>query len=165
DKLKVVFLPNFNVCLAQSIYPAADLSEQISLAGKEASGTGNMKLAMNGALTIGTMDGANIEICEAVGADAFFRFGMDAAAVRAWQDSGYDPRSWYETHEELRASLDLIASGFFSRDHPDRFMPLIQELLHTDRYMLLADYESYVSIQDKVDQTYLNVDDWILKSV
>ncbi len=165
DKLKVVFLPNFNVCLAQSIYPAADLSEQISLAGKEASGTGNMKLAMNGALTIGTMDGANIEICEAVGADAFFRFGMDAAAVRALQDSGYDPRSWYETHEELRASLDLIASGFFSRDHPDRFMPLIQELLHTDRYMLLADYESYVSIQDKVDQTYLNVDDWILKSV
>lgn len=165
DSLKVVFLPNFNVSLAQRIYPAADLSEQISLAGKEASGTGNMKFAMNGALTIGTMDGANIEICDAVGPDAFFRFGMHAGEVHALHESGYDPRAWYEEHDELRATIDLIASGFFSRGTGDRFLPVIRELMETDRYMLLADYDSYVQVQGNVDGAYLEVTHWTEKSI
>ena len=115
DRLKVVFFPDFNVKNGQRIYPAADLSEQISTAGKEASGTGNMKFSMNGALTIGTLDGANVEIREQVGAENFFLFGLDTAAVHALKESGYEPRAYYEGNRELKDTIDLISSGFFSR--------------------------------------------------
>src|SRR5439155_5133384 len=125
DRLKVVYFPDFNVKNAQFIYPAADLSEQISTAGKEASGTGNMKFALNGALTIGTLDGANVEIREEVGAENFFLFGLTAAEVQAMQRAGYRPRDFYEQNGELRAVLDLVAAGFFSPGQPDLFRPLV----------------------------------------
>jgi len=165
DRLKVVFLPNFSVTRGQRIYPAADLSEQISLAGKEASGTGNMKFAMNGALTIGTMDGANVEIREEVGADQFFLFGLNAEEVYALRAKGYSPSDYVRNNAELRAVLDLIRSGFFSRGDADLFAPLIDELLHTDPYMLLVDYQSYVDCQSEVDRTYLDTQDWTRRSI
>ncbi len=142
DRLKVVFLPNFNVQNGQSVYPAADLSEQISTAGKEASGTGNMKFTMNGALTIGTMDGANIEIREEVGADNFFLFGLDTPAVSAMQANGYRPSDYYNGDAELREVIDLIRSGFFSRGDPELFRPLTDRLLHSDPFLVLADFRS-----------------------
>src|SRR5690606_29120397 len=123
----------------------ADLSEQISLAGKEASGTGNMKFAMNGALTIGTMDGANIELCQDVGAENFFAFGLSAGQAQAMRDSGYRPRDVCRDDAELRSVLELIRGGFFSRGDASLFAPLIDELLDEDRYMLLADHASYVA--------------------
>ncbi len=164
-RLKVIYLPNFNVTNAQRVYPAADLSEQVSTAGKEASGTGNMKFQMNGALTIGTMDGANIEIREEVGAENFFLFGMTAAEVHRLRADGYQPRAVYETNAELRAVLDLIADGFFSRGDPQLFRPLIDNLLHHDPYMVLADFQSYADCQQRVSDQWRDGEQWTRMSI
>jgi glycogen phosphorylase len=159
-KLRVVFLANYRVSLAERIFPASDLSEQISTAGKEASGTGNMKFALNGALTIGTLDGANIEIREEVGQDNFFLFGLTAAQVAELQRQGYRPRDFYEKNPELKAVLDLIASGFFDPEHADVFRPMVQGLLEQDTYMLLADFQSYAECQERVSKAFLDQDGW-----
>ncbi|MGB8339689.1 MAG: glycogen/starch/alpha-glucan phosphorylase [Burkholderiales bacterium] len=160
-RLKVVFVPNYGVSVASLIIPAADLSEQISTAGTEASGTGNMKLALNGALTIGTEDGANIEIRDAVGGGNIFVFGVRADEVRQLRETGYRPHDIYAADPELKQVLDQIASGIFSTDQPDRFMPIVQSLLdHGDHYMLLADYAQYVATQERVDALYADVDAW-----
>jgi starch phosphorylase len=164
-RLKVVFFPDFNVTAGQWIYPAADLSEQISTAGKEASGTGNMKFAMNGALTIGTLDGANIEIRDEVGADNFFLFGLTAEEVNAAKQKGYAPRALYERDAELRGVVDLIGSGALSRGDPNLFRPLLDGLLWHDPFMLLADYRSYVECQDKVSALWRDRDEWTRKSI
>jgi starch phosphorylase len=163
--LRVVFIPDFNVKNAHPIYPAADLSEQISTAGKEASGTGNMKFAMNGALTIGTLDGANVEIRAAVGAENFFLFGMNAREVAGRKASGYRPRDLYESNAELRAALDLIGSGAFSNGDRDLFRPLVDSLLTRDDYMLLADYQSYIDCQARVSDTYRDQAAWTRMSI
>ncbi|MBW4653055.1 MAG: glycogen/starch/alpha-glucan phosphorylase [Kaiparowitsia implicata GSE-PSE-MK54-09C] len=160
DRLKVLFMKNYSVKFAQRVYPAADLSEQISTAGKEASGTGNMKFAMNGALTMGTLDGANIEIREEVGADNFFLFGLTADEVQAMKASGYNPRSYYDTDTELQRAINRISSGFFSHGNPDLFKPIVDDLLHDDQYMLMADYRSYVDAQDRAGETYRDVEQW-----
>lgn len=159
-RLKVVFLPNFNVSLGERIYPAADLSEQISTAGKEASGTGNMKFAMNGALTIGTLDGANIEIREEAGAENFFLFGLTAQEVQDLKAKGYNPRSYYENNPELRAAIDRIANGDFSPGDRDRFKPIVDNLLYGDPFMLLADYQAYIDCQQEVSKAYRDLDSW-----
>jgi starch phosphorylase len=164
-RLKVVFLPNFNVTNAQRIYPAADLSEQISTAGKEASGTGNMKFCMNGALTIGTMDGANIEIREEVGADNFFLFGMSAGEVQALRASGYRPWDLCHDEPELREVIDLVGSGFFSRGNADQFRHLLDNLLFYDPYMVLADYRAYSECQQRVDAAYNDTEHWTRTSI
>ncbi len=165
ERLKVVFFPDFNVKNGQSIYPAADLSEQISTAGKEASGTGNMKFSMNGALTIGTLDGANVEIREEVGEENFFLFGLTTDEVEALKSRGYVPRDYYASNPELKAAIDLIGSGFFSRNDPDLFKPLIDSLLFHDEYMLFADYQSYIDCQDRVDATYRDQEKWTVMSI
>lgn len=165
DKLKVVFLPNFNVTLAEQIYPAADLSEQISLAGKEASGTGNMKFALNGALTIGTLDGANVEIRELVGAENFFLFGLTEEQVTATRAAGYHPRHYYERNPALRQAIDQIAAGVFTPHEPHLFRPIVDTLLQSDTYLLLADYESYVAAQDAVEQAYRDTEHWTRMSI
>jgi starch phosphorylase len=165
DLIKVVFLPNFNVTNGQRIYPAADLSEQISMAGKEASGTGNMKFQMNGALTIGTMDGANIEIREEVGADNFFLFGMSAEQVQARRAAGYRPLELYQSEPELREVIDLIRDGFFSRGSSAMFRDLIENLLFHDPYMVLADYHSYAACQQRVDEAYRDPEGWTRMSI
>ncbi|RYU59041.1 glycogen/starch/alpha-glucan phosphorylase [Methylolobus aquaticus] len=163
--LKVVFVPNFNVTTAQSIYPAADLSEQISTAGKEASGTGNMKFSMNGALTIGTLDGANIEIREEVGSENFFLFGLTTPEVARLKSSGYQPVECYHTQPELREVLDLIRNGFFSRGDTDLFRPLVDGLLYHDPFMVLADFASYADCQMQVNQAYRDRDHWVHMSI
>jgi starch phosphorylase len=165
DRLKVVFLPNFNVKNGQRVYPAADLSEQISTAGKEASGTGNMKFCLNGALTIGTQDGANIEICREVGAENFFMFGLTAAEVDAQRAAGYRPAALYEADEELRQVIDLIRDGFFSRGDGAQFRPLIDGLLHHDPYMLLADFQPYLNCQARVGRAYADATRWTRMSI
>ncbi len=159
-RLKVVFLANYGVSLAQQIIPATDVSEQISMAGKEASGTGNMKFAMNGALTCGTLDGANVEIREAVGTDNFFLFGLNAEEVRARKAAGYDPRQEIENSERLRGVLELIASGFFSPDDPKRFDPVLHDLWNDDPYLVCADFDSYCEVQEQVDAAYADQDRW-----
>jgi glycogen phosphorylase len=159
-RLKVLFLKNYSVKFAQWVYPAADLSEQISTAGKEASGTGNMKFAMNGALTIGTLDGANVEIREEVGEENFFLFGLTEEEVVAKKKQGYNPREYYENNAELKRVIDRIASGFFSHGDPHLFAPLVDHLLHHDTYMLLADYQSYIECQDRVSKAYQDQDQW-----
>ncbi|MBW4523180.1 MAG: glycogen/starch/alpha-glucan phosphorylase [Scytolyngbya sp. HA4215-MV1] len=159
-KLKILFLKDYNVKFAQRIYPAADLSEQISTAGKEASGTGNMKFAMNGALTIGTLDGANVEIREEVGEENFFLFGLTAAEVYAMRAKGYDPISYYNSNAELKLAIDRIASGFFSHGDAKLFQPLVDNLMYQDQYFLFADYQSYVECQDRVSQAYQDQDNW-----
>lgn len=164
-RLKVVFFPDFNVKSGQCIYPAADVSEQISTAGKEASGTGNMKFSMNGALTIGTLDGANVEILEEVGPENFFLFGLNAAEVWELESKGYDPRDYYESNGELKEVLDLIASGHFSNGDGDLFRPLIDSLRNQDEYMLLADYQSYIDCQEQINDAYRDVDRWIRMSI
>ena len=165
DRLKVAFLPNFNVTLGEAIYPAADLSEQISLAGKEASGTGNMKFALNGALTIGTYDGANIEILERVGPENFLLFGLRVEEVFALRGAGYRPREYYEANEPLRRAIDQIASGTFSGGDPTLFAPIVSSLLDRDEFMVLADYQAYVDCQDDVDLAYGNVEAWTRSSI
>jgi len=164
-RLKVVFLKNYNVKFAQRVYPAADLSEQISTAGKEASGTGNMKFAMNGALTIGTLDGANVEIREEVGAENFFLFGLTAQEVSDMKNSGYNPRKYYDSDPELKLAIDRIASGFFSHGSPDLFKPLVNSLLNQDQYMLFADYRSYLDCQEQVSQAYQDQERWTRMSI
>jgi starch phosphorylase len=163
--MKVVFYPDFNVKNAQSIYPAADLSEQISTAGKEASGTGNMKFALNGALTVGTLDGANVEIREAVGTENFFLFGLTADRVLQMQKDGYRPRDFYENNPELHTVINMIATGVFSRESPQLFSPLVDSLLNRDDYMVLADYESYVRCQDMAGKQFLDADQWHRMSI
>ncbi|HKU89891.1 MAG TPA: glycogen/starch/alpha-glucan phosphorylase [Steroidobacteraceae bacterium] len=165
DLIKVVFLPNFNVTNGQHIYPAADLSEQISTAGKEASGTGNMKFQMNGALTIGTVDGANIEICEEVGFENFFLFGLEAHEIAALRSMGYKPREYLEANEELQAVMHLIREGFFSRGNSTQFQPLLDNLLWHDPYFVLADYQSYADCQISVDQAYGDEQRWTRMSI
>jgi len=160
DRMRVAFLPNFCVKQAQRIYPAADLSEQISLAGKEASGTGNMKFMMNGAATIGTLDGANVEIREEVGAENFFLFGLTVDEVRARWAAGYRPREVYESDPQLKAAIDLIASGHFCGGDRELFRPLVDALLYHDTYLLLADYRSYVDCQDEVSRAYGEPERW-----
>jgi starch phosphorylase len=164
-RLKVVFLPDFSVKLGQRVYPAADLSEQISLAGKEASGTGNMKFAMNGAITIGTLDGANIEIREEVGADNFFLFGLTASEVESRKRDGYNPRVAYESNANLREVIDSLTSGEFSHGDRTLFEPLVNSLLTGDDYMLLADYQSYIDCQDMVSLAYKNQEQWTRMSI
>ncbi len=164
-RLKVVFLKDYNVKFAQRVYPAANLSEQISLAGKEASGTGNMKFAMNGALTIGTLDGANIEIRDEVGADNFFLFGLTAPQVAALQARGYYPRDYYHGNVELKAAIDRIASGYFAHGDPNLFKPLVDSLLGRDEYLLLADYADYIAAQERVSQAYQDCDRWTRMSI
>jgi glycogen phosphorylase len=165
DRMKVLFLPNFNVTNGQRLYPAAELSEQISTAGKEASGTGNMKFCMNGALTIGTSDGANIEICQEVGAENFFMFGLLAPEVYALKARGYRPAYYYETNPELRAAIDLIADGFFSRGDVTLFRPIVDGLMNWDPYLLFADFQSYSDCQARVDCAYQDVDRWTTMSI
>lgn len=164
-RLKVVFLKDYNVKFAQRVYPAADLSEQISTAGKEASGTGNMKFSMNGALTIGTLDGANVEIREEVGAENFFLFGLTTEEVAAKKAAGYRPMDYYESNNDLRQVIDRIASGFFSHGDTGLFRPLVDNLLHKDDYLLLADYQSYIDCQEQVSQAYRNWDHWTRMSI
>lgn len=160
DRIKVVFYPNFNVSNAQHIYPAADLSEQISTAGKEASGTGNMKFSMNGALTIGTLDGANVEIREEVGEDNFFLFGLTADQVEEALRNGYNPNFIYQNNRELNQVMNLISSGFFSKGDRNLFKPLVDNLIYHDPFLLFADYPLYVSCQDLVSKTWNNPAKW-----
>ncbi|MFC1520968.1 glycogen/starch/alpha-glucan phosphorylase [Elusimicrobiota bacterium] len=160
DRLKVVFLPNFCVTLGQQVYPACDLSEQVSTAGKEASGTGNMKFSLNGALTIGTLDGANIEIREEVGDENFFLFGLTAQEVSDLKAKGYEPKDYYNADPELKEVIDQIASGYFSPNDPGLFKPLIDSLMNKDEYMLLADYTSYIKCQERVGISYRDQDNW-----
>ena len=158
--IQVAFLPNYRVSLAERIIPAADVSEQISTAGKEASGTGNMKFALNGALTIGTLDGANIEIRDAVGQENFFLFGLTEEQVVRRQREGYRPREIYQANPELKEALDLIARGFFSPEDRDLFAPLVSSLLTEDRYLVLEDFASYAETQHRVEETYLQPEQW-----
>lgn len=160
DRLKVVFFPDFNVTNAQHIYPSADLSEQISTAGKEASGTGNMKFSMNGALTIGTLDGANVEIRAEVGDENFFLFGLTADQVEETKRNGYNPRFIYDYNEELREVIDMINSGRFSNGDTTLFKPITDSLLWHDPYMLMADYPLYTACQDLVAETWKHPSDW-----
>ena len=165
DKLKVVFLKNYSVTLAEKIIPAADLSEQISTAGLEASGTGNMKFALNGALTIGTMDGANIEIREEVGEENIFIFGLLADEVRKLKSAGYHPKEYYNRHKMLKKVFDMILSDYFNVKEPGIFKPITDNLINSDYYCLFADYQSYIDTQDKVSRLYLNADEWTKKSL
>lgn len=164
-RLKVVFLKDYNVKLAQRIYPAADLSEQISTAGKEASGTGNMKFALNGALTIGTLDGANVEIREEVGDDNFFLFGLTTEEVYHKRAHGYRSRDYYHTNAELKLAIDRISSGFFSQGDAELFRPLVDDLLNQDQYFLFADYASYIACQDQVAAVYKDQTKWTRMSI
>ncbi|MEZ5086866.1 MAG: glycogen/starch/alpha-glucan phosphorylase [Tessaracoccus sp.] len=164
-RLKVAFPANYNVTLAQKLIPAADLSEQISLAGMEASGTGNMKFALNGALTIGTDDGANVEIRELVGDKHFFLFGMDEPAVAELGAKGYDPGSYYESNAQLKGAIDLILSGHFSDGDPRLFDSVAYNWLHQDRFMALADFASYVEAQAKVEERYADQEKWTRSAI
>ena len=165
-RLKVFFLPDYSVTKAMRLIPAIDLSEQISTAGTEASGTGNMKMAINGALTIGTYDGANIEILEAVGIDNFFLFGKTEQELSGLKQQGYDPLAFVERSEALKEALDAIGSGHFSPDDPGRFVPLVNGLLHEgDPFMLLADFESYLEEQGRVDTLWHDPEEWTRKSI
>ena len=165
DRLRVVFVPDFSVKRAQHIYPAADLSEQISTAGMEASGTGNMKFTLNGALTIGTLDGANVEIRDRVGADNFFLFGLNADQAAAARRDGYSPRHFYETDRELRAAVDAISSGVFSGGDRGAFAGVVDSILGWDEYLCLADYRSYVDCQDAVERAWQDTERWTSMSI
>jgi glycogen phosphorylase len=165
DRLKVVFFPDFNVTNAQFIYPAADLSEQISTAGKEASGTGNMKFALNGALTIGTLDGANVEICEEVGRENFFLFGLTAEEVEKVKTGGYRPRDYYEHNRTLREVIDFIASGALAHGDRELFRPIVDNLLEHDPFLLLADYQDYIDAQERVNELWRNPNAWTRSSI
>lgn len=165
-QLKVVFLPNYDVSLAEKMFPASDLSEQISTAGTEASGTGNMKMALNGALTIGTLDGANVEILEEVGAENIFIFGLTTPEVAELRAQGYSSWDYYHGNPELRLVLDMIGSGFFSVEEPERYRQIFDNLTHhNDHYLLQADYASYVATQEKVGALYRDKDEWTRRAV
>ncbi|MDE1156292.1 MAG: glycogen/starch/alpha-glucan phosphorylase [Acidobacteriaceae bacterium] len=160
DRLKVVFLPDYSVSLGERVYPAADLSEQISMAGKEASGTGCMKFQMNGAVTIGTLDGANVEIRKEVGEENFFLFGLTTSQIDDVLASGYQPRTYYDRNPLLREVIDGLSSGRFSNGDTSVFRPMVEELLSTDRYFLLADFDSYVSVQKEASAAYADAQRW-----
>jgi starch phosphorylase len=165
DRLKLVFFPSFNVKSAQHIYPAANVSEQISTAGKEASGTGNMKFALNGALTVGTLDGANVEIREEVGEDNFFLFGLNVQQVTKLRSRGYRPRDYYEQNSMLREVLDLVGSGVLSNGDKELFRPIVDNLLQHDPFFLLADYQSYVDCQNQVSALWADQQEWTRRSI
>uniref|UniRef100_H2Y4R0 Alpha-1,4 glucan phosphorylase n=1 Tax=Ciona savignyi TaxID=51511 RepID=H2Y4R0_CIOSA len=160
DKLKIVYLENYRVSLAEKVIPAADLSEQISTAGTEASGTGNMKFMLNGALTIGTLDGANVEMAEEMGGENIFIFGMKVHEVEELDRSGYNARSFYESVPELKTALDQISSGYFSPLEPDQFQHFVDNLINHDRFKLLADFQSYVECQDRVSEAFKDTEQW-----
>ncbi|HEX8391256.1 MAG TPA: glycogen/starch/alpha-glucan phosphorylase, partial [Longimicrobium sp.] len=163
--LRVAFLPDYRVSLAEKIFPGSDLSEQISTAGFEASGTGNMKFALNGALTIGTLDGANVEIAERVGDENIFIFGLRADEVEARKAAGYNPRAEYEASPRLARVLDFIMSGVLSPENPGLYRPLVEGLLHSDPYMVLADFDAYLEAQEQVDAAWADTHDWTRKAV
>ncbi|HSQ54751.1 MAG TPA: glycogen/starch/alpha-glucan phosphorylase, partial [Gemmata sp.] len=163
--LRVAFFPDFNVTNAQKIYPAAELSEQISTAGKEASGTGNMKFALNGALTIGTLDGANVEIRERVGAENFFLFGLTAEQVEARWKAGYTPATELAANAELRRVLAAIADGMFSPGDRSMFRALVDNLVLHDPFLVLADFAAYLECQDRVNASYADREAWTKKSI
>ncbi|MFQ5469021.1 MAG: glycogen/starch/alpha-glucan phosphorylase [Gammaproteobacteria bacterium] len=166
NMLKVVFIPNYDVSTAATIIPAAELSEQTSTAGTEASGTGNMKLALNGALTIGTLDGATVEIREEVGEENIFIFGHTTDEIQSLKHHGYNPWDYYYANAELKQVIDMINSGFFSPDHPDIYKPLVESLTdHGDHFMVLADYQPYVECQEKVASLYKDQDEWTRKAI
>ena len=165
DRLKLYFIPNYNVKIGHIVYPMTDLSEQISLAGKEASGTGNMKFSMNGALTIGTLDGANVEIREEVGEENFFLFGLNVEEVMGQQASGYQPVDYYNNNDELKGVIDLIASGYFSHGDRELFRPVVDSLLHNDQYMLFADYQAYINCQERVSAVFEDKKAWTRMSI
>lgn len=166
DKLKVVFYPNYEVSAAELLFPGSDLSEQISTAGTEASGTGNMKMALNGALTIGTLDGANVEIKEEVGDENIFIFGLTTDEVAATKANGYNPWDYYHANPELKQVLDMIAGGFFSVEEPDRYQAIFDNLMHKgDHYLLLADYASYIETQEAVSALYQNQEEWTRRAI
>ena len=165
NRLKVVFIPDLSVKIGQLIYPAADLSEQISMAGKEASGTGNMKFALNGALTIGTLDGANVEMREEVGAENFFLFGLTAEQVKGRKATGYNPYDVYQSDNRLKAAIDAISSGQFSDGDPYLFKPIIDALLYHDEYLVLADFADYLACQQQVDEAYRYAAHWTRMSI
>ncbi|MCO5220890.1 MAG: glycogen/starch/alpha-glucan phosphorylase [Thermomicrobiales bacterium] len=165
DRLTIVYPPNFNVTLAQKIYAAADISEQVSLAGMEASGTGNMKFAMNGALTVGTLDGANIDIRELVGPENFFTFGMTEEEVRERRAAGYDPREIYQTDAELKTAIDMIASNAFTPNEPGVLQPIVDHLIGYDEFMVLADFASYAECQRNAEDAYRNPSAWTRMSI
>jgi starch phosphorylase len=164
-RLRVAFLPNYSVSLAELIFPACDLSEQISTAGTEASGTGNMKAALNGALTIGTLDGANVEIREEVGADAIFIFGHTAEQVASLRAAGYAPGPFIEASPELRRVIETIAAGPFEQRWPGVFPPLVDALTRDDRYLLCADFPLYLEAQARAGASYARADDWCRMSI
>jgi starch phosphorylase len=164
-RIRVAFVPNFNIVASQQICPAADISEQISTAGKEASGTGNMKFAMNGAITIGTLDGANIEIRERVGAENFFLFGMTAAEAEQLIGSGYRPRDVYENNPEIAEAIDLIDSGHLPRSDRETFRPLVDSLLNRDPFLVLADFESYAKCHTELEAAYRDRERWTRMSI
>jgi glycogen phosphorylase len=165
DRLKILFLPNYNVSLAEILIPGADLSEQISTAGMEASGTGNMKFALNGALTIGTLDGANIEMRDRVGPENIFIFGLTAEQVALRRQEGPAPRSALEASPRLARAFELIERGHFSPDEPGRFRPLVDDLVHFDHFMLSADFDAYAAAQREVERSYADPDSWWRKAV
>lgn len=166
DRLKVVYIPNYSVSLAEKIIPAADLSQQISTAGMEASGTGNMKLALNGALTVGTLDGANVEIAEEVGDDNIYIFGLKVHEIAALKEKGYSPWDYYTGNKELKQVLDMIREGFFCPENPDLFQPILNSLLdHGDHYMVLADFTAYSECQKGITKDFLNTEQWIRTSI
>merc|ERR1712055_593335 len=160
DRLKVVYLENYRVTLAEKIMPAADLSEQISTAGTEASGTGNMKFMLNGALTIGTLDGANVEMAEEMGKEDMFIFGMTVEEVEALHAKGYNAQIYYNANPELKQVIDMISSGYFSNGDTQTFRDLMDSLLYHDRFLTLADFDAYIAAQDLVNQTYLDTATW-----
>ena len=165
DRLKVAFLPNYNVSLAEKIIPAADLSEQISTAGMEASGTGNMKLSLNGALTVGTLDGANVEIRDQVGADNIFIFGLTADAVFTKRAQGYDASAAIAADPRLDAAIGAISGGAFCRDEPGRYLGAMDALRHGDYFMVTADFAAYYAIQRKIDVAFSDRADWMRRAV
>jgi starch phosphorylase len=165
DRLKVHFIANYNVKIGHIVYPMTDLSEQISQAGMEASGTGNMKFSMNGALTIGTLDGANVEIREEVGAENFFLFGLNVNEVMELQASGYHPMDYYNNNSELKGVIDLIASGHFSHGDRELFRPIVDSLLYDDQYTLFADYQDYIDCQDRVSKVFTDTKRWTRMSI
>ena len=165
ERLQVVYIPDFNVSNGQRIYPAADLSEQISTAGYEASGTGNMKFMMNGALTIGTLDGANVEIRQEAGAENFFLFGLTTEEVVNLRQAGYRPWEYYQNNEELKQVIELMTSGYFSHGDGELFRPIVDNLLSYDPFLLLADFQSYIDCQDSVGQKYQDKEQWSRMSI
>ncbi|MCU7945224.1 MAG: glycogen/starch/alpha-glucan family phosphorylase, partial [Candidatus Thiodiazotropha sp. (ex Cardiolucina cf. quadrata)] len=160
DRLKIIFIPNYDVTTASDIIPAAELSQQISTAGMEASGTGNMKLALNGALTMGTMDGANVEMLENIGKDNIFIFGLTTDDIDRLNRQGYEPRYYYESDPSLKRIIDMIANGFFSPEEPTRYRMITDNLLNCDHFKVLADFKAYMTVSDRADKVYNNPTEW-----